>query len=166
MGINFAELEGKGITDYAGMNMGILGTARLSKHTQAGLEILFSQNGEYILPEYYPIAQYGKIRLNHIEVPVHFDWLIDLKKNESLYNLNLNIGLAYTRLLGYHVENSEKEDLTDQVVYGRRDALLLQIGSSYNIKKNIAFNFKASLPLRREGLNWTLGARLIYLFKA
>jgi hypothetical protein len=53
-GLNFSELEGNSITDYFGLNAGLIGTARIAKHAQIGVEFLFSQNGEYILPEYYP----------------------------------------------------------------------------------------------------------------
>jgi hypothetical protein len=58
-GLNFAELEGNDLTDYFGLNVGLLGAMRLSNKTQLGLEFLFSQNGEYILPTYYPNIQYG-----------------------------------------------------------------------------------------------------------
>jgi hypothetical protein len=162
-GMNFSELEGNGITDYFGLNAGLLGTARLTKHSQLGMEILFSQNGEYILPEYYPDLEYGQVRLNHVEVPIHIDWLIGVFKRDKFYDWNLNIGLAYTRLMSYNIENSDKENVNDQIVYGKKDALLLQAGTTYNFTKNIGLNFKASLPIRIEGLSWTLAARLIYM---
>lgn len=162
-GMNFSELEGNGITDYFGLNAGLLGTARLTKHSQLGMEILFSQNGEYILPEYYPDLQYGQVRLNHVEVPIHIDWLIGIFERDNFYDWNLNIGLAYTRLVSYNIENSDKENVNDQIVYGKKDALLLQAGTTYNFTKNMGLNFKASLPIRIEGLSWTLAARLIYM---
>jgi hypothetical protein len=162
-GMNFSELEGNGITDYFGLNAGLLGTARLTKHSQLGMEILFSQNGEYILPEYYPDIQYGQVRLNHVEVPIHIDWLIGVFERDKFYDWNLNIGLAYTRLLSYTIENIDKENVTDQIVYGKKDAILLQAGTTYKFTKNIGLNFKASLPIRIEGLSWTLAARLIYM---
>ena len=162
-GMNFSELEGNGITDYFGLNAGLLGTARLTKHSQFGMEILFSQNGEYILPEYYPDLQYGPVRLNHVEVPIHIDWLIGVFERDKFYDWNLNIGLAYTRLVSYNIENSDKENVNDQIVYGKKDALLLQAGTTYNFTKNMGLNFKASLPIRIEGLSWTLAARLIYM---
>jgi hypothetical protein len=162
-GMNFSELEGNGITDYFGLNAGLLGTARLTKHSQLGMEILFSQNGEYILPEFYPDIQYGRVRLNHVEVPIHIDWLIGVFERDKFYDWNLNIGLAYTRLLSYTIENIDKENVTDQIVYGKKDAILLQAGTTYKFTKNIGLNFKASLPIRIEGLSWTLAARLIYM---
>lgn len=162
-GMNFSELEGNGITDYFGLNTGLLGTARLTDHSQLGMEILFSQNGEYILPEYYPDLQYGQVRLNHVEVPIHIDWLIGVFERDKFYDWNLNIGLAYTRLVSYNIENSDKENVNDQIVYGKKDALLLQAGTTYNFTKNMGLNFKASLPIRIEGLSWTLAARLIYM---
>ena len=162
-GLNFSELEGKSVTDYFGLNAGLIGTARLSKHSQLGLEMLFSQNGEYVLPEYYPAIQYGPVWLNHVEVPVHIDWLIGVFERDEYYDWNLNIGLAYARLVGYNIENVEKENVDQQVIYRNRDAVLLQAGTTYHFTKKMGVNFKASLPLRIDGLSWTLAARVIYM---
>jgi len=162
-GLNFSELEGNGITSYYGINAGAIGTARLSKHSQLGMELLFSQNGEYVLPEYYPAIEYGPVWLNHIEVPVHIDWLIGLFEREKFYDWNLNIGVAYTRLVGYSVKNNLKEDVTDQVIYGNQQAMLLQAGTTYHFTKKFGMNFKASLPIRVDGLSWTLSTRFIYM---
>lgn len=162
-GLNFSELEGDEITDYPGLNAGLIGTARLSKHTQLGMEILFSQNGEYILPKSYPALQYGQIWLNHIEVPIHFDWLIGVFQRDKFYHWNLNIGVAYTRLLSYQIETSDKIKINDQIVYENKDALLLQFGTNYNFTKHIGLNLKATLPIRIEDLNWTLAARIVYM---
>ena len=162
-GLNFSELEGNGVMDYFGLNTGVVGTAKLSKHAQLGMEILFSQNGEYILPKSYPALQYGQIWLNHIEVPIHFDWLIGVFQRDKFYDWNLNIGIAYTRLLKYNIENSDKVNVNDLIIYENKQAILLQAGTSYNFTKNIGLNLKASLPIRIEGLNWTLAARLVYV---
>lgn len=164
-GLNFAELEGDGVTDYFGLNAGVIGTAKLTERYQLGMEILFSQNGEYVLPVYYPPLQYGKVSLNHIEVPIHFDWLIGFPKKEEYYHWNINIGLAYARLLSYKAETSDKIDVTDQVVYEKMDALLLQAGTTYYFTKHFGLNLKASLPIRNKGLSWTLACRLIYVIK-
>lgn len=165
VGLNFSELEGDEITDYFGLNTGIIGTARLSKHSQLGIEILFSQNGEYILPDYYPPIQYGNVWLNHIEIPVHIDWLIGVFEKEKFYDCNLNIGVAFTKLISYNVESIDKVNVNNQIVYGSKEALLLQAGTTYNFSKHFGLNLKASLPIRVEGLSWTLAARLIYSFK-
>lgn len=163
-GLNFSELEGNEITDYFGLNAGLLGTARLSDHHQLGMELLFSQNGEYVLPEYYPRISYGKVKLNHIEIPVHFDWLVRSFKRGNFYDWNLNIGLAYTRLLSYAAENVDQMDVTDQIRYGKKEAFLIQAGTTYHFTNKIGLNLKATLPIRKEGLSWTLAARIIYLF--
>lgn len=160
--MNFAELEGQSITDYYGLNAGLTGSVRLSKHTQIGMEMLFSQNGEYILPEYYPPVEYGKVRLNHIEVPVHIDWLIGVFQREDFYDWNLHLGVAYTRLINFKAEDINQDDVSDQVVYGNKVAYLLQPGTTYHFSKRIGLNLKASLPIRIEGLSWTLSARMVY----
>lgn len=162
-GLNFAELEGDGITDYFGLNAGLIGTARISRHAQLGMEILFSQNGEYILPESYPYLQYGQVRLNHLEIPLHIDWLIGVFKRDDFYDWNLNLGVAYTRLLTHQVEDVYHQDVSNQVIYGKRDAFLLQAGTTFHFTKRLGLNLKTSLPIRVEGLNWTLAARIVYL---
>ncbi len=162
-GLNFAELEGNDLTDYFGLNVGLLGAMRLSKKTQLGLEFLFSQNGEYILPTYYPNIQYGKIQLNHLEIPVYLDWLLSGVRNDKSYSLHLNVGLAYARLMSYKVESIEKIDVSEQIIYSNKEAYLGQIGTTYNLSKKIGLNLKATLPIRREALDWTLAARVVYV---
>lgn len=163
-GLNFAELEGNDITDYFGLNTGLIGTLNLTKKTQLGVEFLFSQNGEYILPEFYPKIQYGQVRLNHIEIPIHVDWSISSLQKNGFYDCRLNFGLAYTRLIAYKAENIEKVDVSNQIIYKDKDAYLLQLGTTYNFTKKIGLNFKASLPIRRQVLDWTLALRMIYMF--
>lgn len=165
-GLNFAELEGIGITDYFGPNIGLIGNARLTRHSQLGLELLYSQNGEYILPTYYPAIEYGKIRLNHIEIPVHIDIMMGIFEKEEFLDWHLNFGLAYARLVDYSVFGKDKNNYDNQIIYENKEAMLLQLGSSYFFTKNIGINFKASLPLRIDGLSWTLAARGIFLFNA
>ncbi|HQX44338.1 MAG: hypothetical protein IPO72_16915 [Saprospiraceae bacterium] len=164
-GLNFAALEGNGNTNYIGLNTGIIGTAKITRHSQLGMEILFSQNGEYILPKYYPAVQYGQVWLNHVEVPVHIDWLIGVFQKDKFYDWNLNIGLAYTRLLSYNIETIDKVNVNDKIIYANKDAILIQAGTTYNFTKKMGINFKASLPIRIKGLSWTLAARLIYMIK-
>ncbi len=164
-GLNFSELVGNGTTDYFGLNAGLIGTARIAKHSQIGIEFLFSQNGEYILPEYYPPIQYGQVWLNHIEIPVHIDWLIGVFQREKFYDWNLNIGVAYTRLIGYNAKDIEGTAVTNQIIYKNKEAYLLQAGTTYHFTKKVALNLKASLPIRLDGLSWTIGARMIYMMR-
>jgi hypothetical protein len=164
-GLNFSELEGNSITDYFGLNAGLIGTARIAKHAQIGVEFLFSQNGEYILPEYYPPIQFGQVWLNHIEIPVHIDWLIGVFQRERFYDWNLNIGIAYTRIIGFKAKDIEGTNITNQIIYNNKEAYLLQLGTTYHFTKKIALNLKASLPIRIDGLSWTLGARIIYMMR-
>lgn len=162
-GLNFAELEGNDLTDYFGLNVGLLGSMRLGNKTQLGVEFLFSQNGEYILPTYYPNIQYGPIQLNHLEIPVYLDWLLTGVRNNKSYSLHLNVGVAYARLMSYKVQSIEKIDISEQIIYTNKEAYLVQAGTTYNLGKKIGLNLKASLPIRKEGLDWTLAARVVYV---
>jgi len=43
-GLNFSELEGDEITDYLGLNAGLLGTAKLSNTQKLEYEIFYNKN--------------------------------------------------------------------------------------------------------------------------
>lgn len=166
LGLNFAELEGDGVTDYFGLNTGLIATARLSGKWQVGVEFLFSQNGEYILPEFYPPVRYGNIWLNHLEVPVHIDYLIDFLPGNDRQDLNINLGIAYTRLFGYRAEDALGNEVSDQIVYDGKEAFLLQPGMIYYFTDRLGLNLKATLPTSEARLDWTLAARMIYTFSS
>lgn len=160
-GLNFAELEGDGITDFFGINAGVFTTANLSTKWQLGLEMLFSQNGEYILPRYYPLITYGKFRLNHLEIPIYINRTFQITDKKSIESLHINAGIAYQFLLNYYAENIEAEEVTSQIIYGSRNGLGLQTGLTVYFTRDFGLNLKSNLPLA-SGLDWTIAARLIY----
>lgn len=161
-GLNFAELEGEGVTDYFGLNAGIMGAARIDKRWQLSLEFLFSQNGEYIYPQFYPRIQYGRIRLNHLEIPIHFDYSIPILKRTNYYDLKLSFGIAYTRLLSYFAEDMQRNEVSTQILYGKRSNYLLQWGLTYYFTERVGLNLKATLPYTLNDLDWTIAARMVY----
>lgn len=162
-GFNFAELEGNGLLDYFGINAGFRGTARLGENSQLSLELLYSQNGEYILPDYYPNADYGKVRLDHVEIPVHLEWRFNRLKMKQSKSWKIGAGLAYTRLLNFKAEDVLEHDLSDLFIYSRKDAILLQATTSYFFNKHLGLNLRATMPARFDGLDWTLSARMVYM---
>jgi len=160
-GMNYSELEGSSIIDYFGPNVGLIGTANLSNRLQLSMELLFSQNGEYILPVSYPRIDYGKIRLNHVEVPLRFNWLVNKNKESAYYNLSVNMGIAYTYLINHYAEDFENNDVTNQIIYDKRNNFLFQPGVDYYFNENWGFNFKLTIPFTAElDATWTL--RMVY----
>ena len=160
-GLNFSTLEGNTITDYYGINAGLLGNIKLTKNKQIGIELLYSQNGEYLLP-FYPRVSYGTIRLNHIEIPVHIDWLLKKEKTDNNYTGQLQLGLAYTKLLNHYVENDMGTNITDQVLYTDTDAMVVQGGLTYLFTDQVGVNLRATHSLNKV-LFWSLSARIVYL---
>ncbi len=163
-GLNFSELEGEGRTNYYGINAGIKGCLRLSTHTQLGLEMLYSQNGEYIRPDWYPPIEYGKISLSHLEVPLYMEWLIGVFEHEKFYDWRIQLGAAYNTLFDYKVYAKDGRNVTDEIIYRDRDGVLLQAGTSYFITRNIGVHFRSSLPVQTDGLSWTMAFRMEYMF--
>lgn len=163
-GLNFSELEGEGLGDYFGINAGLKSNYRFSKIWQFSAEFLYSENGEYILPDFYPQnINYGKISLKHLEIPWHFDVLIDLFKKNNYIDWQLEFGFAYTKLLDYSAENSFGDRIEDTFVYGKKSAWQHQIGMTYFFSERFGLNSRISIPLGFSGLTPTLSARLVYI---
>ncbi len=172
-GVNFAELEGDGVTDYAGLNAGLWSSIRFHRHWQAGLGMHYSRNGEYILPDYYPDLDYGQIRLDHIEVPVHIAVLTfcsddgtaskggPSKRRPQPCMLSFQWGLAYAYLLRHQVKDAQGFNRSDQVHYGNRDALLMQSGFTVQAHPRLGLRLKASLVPWTPELGATISALLI-----
>lgn len=72
------------------------------------------------------------------------------------------MGLAYAKLLNHYVEDAEGNEVTEQVIYDEVATFLLQAGLNYRVFRRTELNLKASLPIRRQGLDWTLALRLVY----
>ena len=160
-GLNFAELEGNDITAYYGINAGVVGMAKITKHTQLGVEVLFSQNGEYILPAFYPSIEYGTIRLKHLEMPLYLNRHIRSSKDKGYIDWQLQFGVAFIKLLDHYLENNQGVDITKEVVYDKKEAVVLQAGVHYFFTKQVGINLKASFPLTID-LDWTIAARIVY----
>lgn len=162
LGLNIASLPNDE-NDYKGLNTGIFSDADINKHYNLKVEILFSQNGEYILPKYYPNTDYGKIRLNHIEIPFHLDFYTDsYKMTKFLPDWALEIGGAYARLFNYYAEDKNRNNITDQVVYGYKDTFLFQFGTTVYFTEHIGGNLRFSKPMKKTELDITSALRLIY----
>jgi len=159
-GLNFSALVGEELTDYAGINVGIMSIARLSKKYNIGIEFLFSQNGEYLIPEFYPKVEYSQLRLNHLEIPIHINRIVSTSKNGRQQTATFNLGIAYIHLLNYKAKDIEQKDISNQIIYNKRSALMPQAGMIYHFSKNLGLNLKATIPVNVE--DWTLAIRMIY----
>lgn len=163
-GLNFSELEGEGLGDYFGLNAGIKADYQFAKKWQIATELLYSENGEYLLPDFYPQnIDYGKISLKHLEIPIHLNFLIDLFKKNAYDELQLEFGVAYAKLFDYKAENSFGEPLTEQIVYSDDEAWLHQMGLTYFFNAHLGLSSRISFPIGVTGLTPTLAARLVYM---
>jgi hypothetical protein len=175
-GLNFAELEGEGATDYTGLNAGLWSSVRFHRHWQAGLGLQYSRNGEFILPDYYPDLDYGVIRLDHLEVPFQLELLMFCKGNPKARKtpasaqasgldrhcyLSFQWGAAYTVLFRHYAEDALETDVSDQVRYTDRDAWVLQSGFTVWAWPRVGFRVKGGLPPWTPELGPTLSAQLL-----
>jgi hypothetical protein len=162
LGLNIASLPNDE-NSYNGLNAGIFCNADINEHYDLKMEMLFSQNGEYILPKYYPNIDYGKIRLNHVELPFHFDFYVNsYKKTSFLPDWALEIGFAYAKLFSYYAEDNLGYDITDQVIYDYMDTFLFQFGTTVYFSEHFAYNIRFSKPIKNSILEMSGALRLIY----
>ncbi len=163
-GVNLSELVGEGIGHYLGLNAGVRGTVVFNEHWQLGTELLFSQKGEYLLPDYYPPLEiYKRVSLNYIEVPLQAEYSFRMH-DEAAVLWTLSAGLAYVRLINHVVEVEGLGDITDDIVFSNRNTVLILGGLTGYINQHVGLNLRAALSTDSEILNWTLAARVIYMF--
>ena len=162
-GFNLAELEGTGIGSYFGLNVGAIVTGKIARQWQLSLELLYSQDGEYSLPEFYPPVEYGSIRLHFLEIPLHIDFLTKNDKAEGYNNWHLALGAAYARLMNYKVSTTEGLEITDDIIWEDRDAILVQGGATYFFTPHIGLNLRGTVSTDSSFLGWTVALRAVYL---
>lgn len=158
VGVNFALLpfenisNGENTNHHNGLNAGIFCNTDINEHFNLKMEILYSGNGEYILPDSYPRIDYGKIKLKHIEIPFHFDFYVNsFDVFDFLPDLAIEIGGAYARLFRYYTEDLEGNDVSDQIVYIGKDTFLMQIGTTIYFTKRFGGNIRYSMPWYHRG---------------
>lgn len=161
-GLNFAPLNAEELTDYFGINAGVKSTYRLSKSWGLGIELLFSQNAEYGLPEFYPNISYQNVRLNFIEVPLQLEWFAFPDRAKSP---GLTCGLAYSHLLSYYVENADGEDVSEDLIWeDQQRGINAQVGALIPFFDTWALNLRLARSLSFADLSTTLSVRLVWTF--
>ena len=162
-GFNLSELVGEGIGHYIGLNTGVRATVTFNEHWQLGTELLFSQKGEYLLPDFYPIEIYKRVSLNYIELPVQAEYSFRMRDEAALL-WTLSAGLAYVQLINHVVEVEGLGDITDDIVFSNRNTILIVGGITAYFNEHVGLNLRAALSTDSDLLEWTLAARAIYMF--
>lgn len=162
-GMNAAVSEILGLENATGLNLGLVGSAKLVNRFYLTTEILWSQNGEYILPVQYADIQYDKVRLDFVEIPIQLAYLMRPKNDENYQKGWLRIGVAYTRLLDFKIEVGlvERNEL---VVWDKREALLINFGGVYFFNQHWGLNCRMSLSTFGKDMAPTLAFRGMYVF--
>ena len=162
-GINLSELNGNdGVGSYYGINLGVIGIADLNNKMHFSLELLWSQNGEYIIPEFFPAIDYSKIKLNFIEIPFQFNY--QLRQNEGNSNRFgwLRAGLAYAHLLDHKVYK-ENVDVSNQIIFGKKNAILVNFGGTFFLNQHWGVDVRMSFPTQVNDMVPNFSFRGIYL---
>lgn len=161
-GANLSELAGEDISSYVGLHTGLKVATNVAPRWDISTELLYSQAGEYVTPTAYPIIDYGKIHLNYLEIPLYMTFLAYPKAD--YFQKKFSFGLAYTQLLNHKVENFNGVDISDQVVWDKRQAIIGLLGVSHHFNKQMELNFRAALAKNELAWAWTLSFRGIYTF--
>ncbi len=145
-----------------GWNAGIIGGFNATEYIHFSLELLFSQNGEYLVPDFYPNLNFTKLRFNYIEIPVGINYRVE-KKDEFSYRKGwLRAGLTYTQLLDYQAFVNDV-NVGSQIQLGKKNALLFNFGGAFFFQKNWGIDVRMSLPFAVNDLIPTYTFRGIYL---
>jgi len=165
-GINLSMLNEDKLGDHFGINTGVKTRYNFNKRWAGSLEILYSRNGEYALPDYYPNIVYDRVHLDYIEIPVQAEWKVYPDKTKSP---RFTLGIAMTSLINFYADNPAGEEITEFVTWtGRRNSkdlgIQMQLGILLALSKNLRFNMKISKSLITNELDPTLTMRGIWIF--
>jgi hypothetical protein len=106
-GVNMAQIDGDELAGFnkLGLMGGIKASAKLSDRWQAGIELLFSQQGAARSAKDPFLTVYDNIRFNAVEAPVLITF--------SEWKLQLSTGLSYSRLINHRIKDISGSDVSD-----------------------------------------------------
>ena len=165
-GINLSALNEDKIGAHFGINTGIKVRYNLNKKWATSIELLYSRNGEYALPDFYPNVVYDKVRLDYVEIPLNAEWKVYSAKIKSP---RFTLGIAMTSLVDFYADNEAGEELTEFVTWEERGSsknlgLQGQLGILLPMSENFKFNIKISRSLMTTELDPSLTMRGIWMF--
>lgn len=143
IGLTAAQLNGDQSAGYnkVGLTGGIRGIILLNDKWNLNTEIIFSQRGSR-----YPTGLNNptpglpfNITTNYIDVPVYAtvsDWL---STDETYYRINLDMGLAFGRLVGVTAQDTPFDNSTE--LFQKND-LYLMAGVRYMVNEHFGFYFR------------------------
>lgn len=159
-GLNLSELEGEDISSNFGLNTGLKVKTSISKEWSLSTELLYSQAGEYVIPIYYPPVNYGKIRLDYLEIPLSISKQFFPK--EDYYEKQFSLGVSYVQLINYKAADAFGTDVTQQIIWDKKNNIIGHLGISHFFNKQTVLNFRAALGKNENTWSWTLAFRGIY----
>ena len=161
-GVNSSGLVDEGLDSYQGWNVGGFGIADLGKDFHLSMELLFSQNGNYLSPKTYPNVEYSKIQINFVEIPLQINYQLLQNNGKSDRTGWLRTGVAYAHLLNFTAK-TDTEDVSSQIIWKDKNAILVNFGGTFFLNKNWGIDVRMSFPIQGEELMPTLTFRGVYL---
>ncbi|MCY7328758.1 MAG: PorT family protein, partial [Saprospiraceae bacterium] len=149
-GVTASQIDGDESAGYnkLGLQGGARGIVRLTKRTDASVEILYTQRGaksRFVKDRYDPFTY--SIRLDYIEIPVQWhykDWRVDGEgRAPDWYKASFNIGLMFARYMG--AGNAKGEVMGLDIVandYLKKNDLSFVIGANLLTSPHFGFTFR------------------------
>lgn len=149
-GINMAQIDGDELAGFnkLGFMGGIKASAKLSDRWQAGIELLFSQQGAARSTKDPFLTVYDNIRLNAVEAPVLITF--------SEWKLQLSSGLSYSRLINHRIRDISGSDASDnyRIAAGSLNFLL---GGAYYFDPQWGIDVRWTRGLTVRNVSSTIG---------
>lgn len=167
-GVNAAQMDGDDFRGYDkfGVMGGIQGIALLNKRMELNVELLFSQKGAKIGYRGVYDDLERQLQLNYASVPVLlcFEPLFSEDENPTFSKIGLEIGVAFSRLLAFSLE--ENVDLallplTDAAPDFQRNDIDAILGLSFPLWRNFNLGIRSAFAVTKfyENSNYDEEAR-------
>ena len=159
LGANLSELNEDDIDSYIGLTAGIRGIAKMKKKWHLSTELAYSQQGDYIdiFSANIPLK---RILVQYLEVPLQSHHLFLWDEVMQVYQIQLNYGVTYARLLQHHLISIDDVNISNQIVIENTSQLLANFGISGYFNKEWGIDFRGSMTFNGR---FTLTFKGIYL---
>lgn len=158
-GVNLAELvDGGSLDSHVGFNVGGKIVSPMSRHWQWSMEMLYSQQADYL--PHYRADNLEKFKINWLEIPLQLEVLFQ-QTEAGFYRGRFNFGTAYARLINVKAISSTLGNISASFDEVPPNVFLFHLGSAAFINEHFAINGKGTLSIHGK---WTLAIRGLWMF--
>ena len=108
------------------------------------MELLFSQQADYLRPTFVPRVDFDKIKLNFVEAPLFLEYFFR-EADEGYFRGSISMGWAYARLLKFEAITSDGINLTNEITFFNKNTQFFHLATTGFFNRHFGINARWAL---------------------